>query len=217
MLTLAITAPPALSIEAAVSDDSYNISTTVQGAQPTMVIKGSTGQRAYMRFTIMGKQSPSSPPAQSDHGPVRYDTTSDQIARATLRVFASAVGTPPVTLQLFKLTSSWEELTLKMGVLPQPYPTPVTALITGTPDATVQVTSGDDYVYFDVTTLVRAWVDGTANYGVVIQASTTSAASVTLDAKENVTNAHPAVLQIVVEPATVPKRGDVSMGIFITP
>ena len=206
------------------SDDSYSYTTTsAYGTAPTMVIKGSTGYRAYMRFTIMEKYPPSSPPVHSDHGPVRHDTTSDQIARATLRVFASAVGTGPVTLQVFRLTSSWDESTLKMGLLPTPFPTPVTALITGTPDATVQVTTlGDDYVYFDVTNLVRKWIDGPTNggfqnYGIVIQASTNSASSVTLDTKENATNAHPPVLQITVEPATVPQRGDVSMGIFTNP
>ncbi len=47
--------------------------------------------------------------------------------------------------------------------------------------------------------------------------STGGAGVVTFDTKESTTNFYESVIEILVEPATVPKRGDVSMGIFTTP
>lgn len=119
-----------------------------------------------------------------DNSAVPTGTTSAEIGRATLRVYVNRVNTPG-TLTVAPVGADWRESALTWQTLP-----PI-----GQAVDVEAVTDEGQYVAFDVTALVKRWVDTPAsNFGVAITATSTD---VVLDSKENDTTAHPATLDVV--------------------
>jgi hypothetical protein len=203
----------AFGIEAAITADTSTLSTAPQGAATTMVVGLATNRRIFLRFAI--QQAPaSSPRLQDQDGPLPIGLRSEEVTRAVLRMYANVIASGPVDLRIRPVTSAWTEADLKTTLLP--------TWDTSTVSATVQVTAANQYVHFDVTSLVKSWLKfaagepgGLENFGLVIEsADSVPAAAVTFDTKESTTNFYESVLEIFVEPATVPQRGNLSMGVF---
>ena len=110
-------------------------------------------------------------------------TTSAQVGRATLRVYVNRVNVPG-TLTVSPVTAAWNEAAVTAQTLP-----PLASAI----DVEAATDEGM-FVVFDVTALVKTWVDTPAtNFGVAL---TATSADVVLDSKENDATAHPATLDI---------------------
>lgn len=111
-------------------------------------------------------------------------TTSAQIGRATLRVYVNRVNTPG-TLTVAPVAGDWRESAVTWQTLPS----------LGAPVDVEAATDEGQYVAFDVTALVKRWIDMPAsNFGLAITATQTD---VVLDSKENDATAHPATLDVV--------------------
>ncbi len=110
-------------------------------------------------------------------------TTSSQIARAVLVLYANRVDTAG-TVSVLPVVRPWNEMSVTYQTLP--------AL--GSLAQTVNVASAGTLVAVDVTSLVQGWVATPAtNYGVALTAGT---AVVAFDSKENDLTSHPATLAI---------------------
>ncbi len=80
-----------------------------------------------------------------------------QIISATIHMYSSGyLADLPTTVKLGKITSPWNEATVKWDNKPS-YVNYTNAVIT---------IGGYHWLHFNVKTLVQEWVDGTANYGV---------------------------------------------------
>jgi hypothetical protein len=120
------------------------------------------------------------------------NTTWEHVARATLKVYTSAM---PVRgpVHVFAAGGPWSEATLKHSAAP------ATRLVPGTaaPYATQTPEGVRKYMAFDVTELVRDWLDGTVpNNGLVLVPGSPTV-NVSFDTKEATTTSHPAVLDVV--------------------
>lgn len=117
-------------------------------------------------------------------------TTWNQISRATLTVYVNSMVAPG-TLRVERAVGAWTEDRLTNLVAPATGNDP-----NGSVYASARITAAGKYVAFDVTELVRDWVDGTApNYGLVlVPADGTVQAAI--DSKEATASSHPAVLDI---------------------
>ncbi len=110
-------------------------------------------------------------------------TTSAQVGRATLRVYVNRVNVPG-TLTVSPVTAAWNEGAVTAQTLP-----PI-----GNAVDVEAATDEGMFVVFDVTALVKTWVDTpAANFGVAL---TATSADVVLDSKENDATAHPATLDV---------------------
>ncbi len=120
---------------------------------------------------------------QFDLGPLPAGTNATQITRATLRLFCNRADTPgTVTVQA--INAFWTESTVTYATLP--------AL--GTAVQTAQASAAQQFVTFDVTSIVQQWISAPAtNYGLAL---TSTAAVVQFDSKENDQTAHEPQLQI---------------------
>lgn len=113
------------------------------------------------------------------------------VAKATLSVFVNRVLTPG-TMQVFAVKQPWKESLLSDSISPALLHNPET----GAAYASAKVTDSLKWVNFDVTELVRDWVDGSvSNNGIALIAADTSLA-VILEAKEMREGSH-AVLEIL--------------------
>ncbi len=118
-----------------------------------------------------------------DLSAVPAGTTSAQVGRATLRVYVNRVNVPG-TVTLSPMTAAWNEAAVTSQTLP-----PI-----GNAMDVEAATDEGMFVVFDVTALVKNWVDApSANFGVAL---TATSADVVLDSKENDATAHPATLDI---------------------
>lgn len=118
-----------------------------------------------------------------DLGTLPGTVTASQVGRATLRVYVNRVNTPGV-IGVAPVLAAWAEGAVTAQTMP--------AL--GSAAQVAAVTDEGQYVTFDVTALVQAWVKTPAtNFGIALSATT---ADVVLDSKENDTTAHPAELLI---------------------
>lgn len=113
-------------------------------------------------------------------------TTAAQVLRARLIVFPGEVSTGG-TVNLYEVTSSWNESSVTYATRPRIASTPVTSNA---------ITAANSFHDFAVTGLVQSWVRTPAsNFGIELQAS--GSTNITLDSKENAATSHPAILEIV--------------------
>ena len=126
----------------------------------------------------------------SSHGLFLFNLSSltgTTVAWARLRVYVNSVPAAGA-VDLGTASASWSELTVNgvggPGVL--------------SPIATAVAISSPGYVTFDVTATVAAWLSGTTNNGFILTPNAgTPGVIVYLDAKENPSTSHPAMLEVV--------------------
>ena len=117
-------------------------------------------------------------------------TTWNQVARATLTVYARTVTTAG-SVRVENANGGWTEGTVTNANAP------VTANDAGgNVYASASFTTSGMYVTFDVTELVRDWVDGVVvNHGLALVPAD-GAVRVTLDSKETTASSHQATLEV---------------------
>lgn len=95
--------------------------------------------------------------------------TAQQLSKATLSIFVCTVNTPGM-LNVLAVNGNWNETTVTGLNAPPLLPSPDT----GKPYASARVQTAKTWVSFDVTELVRDWMDGTRqNLGLAIVAADT--------------------------------------------
>jgi hypothetical protein len=119
-------------------------------------------------------------------------TTANDVNQAWLRIWVnnSTVATGLITLK--PITSAWDENTIKNNNS--------SGMTYGTPSITdFSVTTSQDFVDIDVTTWVKAWINGTlTNNGIQIEASSSSTGqNLYFDSKESQNTSHEPQLEIV--------------------
>jgi Collagen triple helix repeat (20 copies)/TGF-beta propeptide len=125
---------------------------------------------------------------QFDLSPVPASAT---VAKATLRLFVSSVSGSG-SFDVYKVNNTWTETGLNWGNMPG-----FGASATGVHPVSITSANVNNFVDVDITSLVQQWVAGTAtNYGVALQA-TTSSASFSFDSKEGQNTSHEPELLIV--------------------
>ncbi len=107
------------------------------------------------------------------------------VRSARMRFFVLKTATRPANMNLYRVTSPWEEILT--ATVNQPQFDPVVA-----PLAQVAVNKDKSFVYADVTELVRDWMTNGNNHGVAITAQTL----VRLGSKEGSATGYPAELEI---------------------
>ena len=136
-------------------------------------------RRSWLQFDL----APALPP----------QVTWSKVVKSTLSVFVHHVYTPG-SIQVFAVKDPWLEETMSDSIAPKILPNPDT----GGAYASAKVTVASKWVSFDVTDLVRDWVDGTLpNNGLALIAGD-SVAFVSLQPKEMMGGSQ-AVLEIVTE------------------
>ena len=169
LCVLFFAAVPAWSVQATLVGDAH-----VSALQPTVNSGSLSNLNVGGGYTSL---------MQFDFGVLPAGTTASQITRATLRVYlnrADAAGTVSAQTVL----GAWNEGSVTYATMP-----PLGAVV-----QTAQAGTAGQFVTFDVTPLVQAWVSGaTANNGVAL----TAASSVLqFDSKENDQTAHAPQLEI---------------------
>lgn len=108
------------------------------------------------------------------------------VAWARLRVYVDKVSTGG-TLDLGAASGSWAEASVSG----------TSGIAVGSLIGTAAISSSG-YVTFDVTSQVAAWLSGAPNDGFILTADgSTPGLSISIDAKENASTSHPAVLEVV--------------------
>lgn len=117
-------------------------------------------------------------------------TTADNIAKATLRVWVSRIGTAGA-IGVAGVNSAWDEASVTFSSSP---------LLGGT-ESTALVATANTFATMDLTSLVKTWiVTPFANNGVAVSAATAAPSTVVfLDSKENSATSHAAALEIVLK------------------
>lgn len=175
MCTLVGTLPlPAAAMDAQLTGDTYISSTSPSnnfGSLPILSV--GNGNRAFLNFDLQGLPA---------------DTSREQIAKATLILWISKVGTAGA-LDFAQLTSAWDESVVTDNTAPS----------IDTAFASLPANKAGQWVSIDVTNTVKQWVEYPAsNYGLAIEASTSSPlTAVYLDSKENTGTSHPPRLEVV--------------------
>jgi hypothetical protein len=202
---LLLLALPVRAVDVALTDDAYTAGysgylNTNYGAAVSLSVSGlssgaATNRRAWVRFDLAGA--------------LPSGTTWDLVQKATLRVYVNTV-TAAGKISIMAATAAWTESTLKQNIAPGTRGFDAN----NTPYVQQTVSVADKYVTFDVTEVVRDWMDGTvANYGIVLVPGDT-VINVQLDSKEATANSHPMALDITLATRRVNPAGDVSMGQF---
>ena len=121
---------------------------------------------------------------QFDLSTLPAGTTAAQISRATLRVFCNRADAPGA-VQVQAVGGAWTESAVTYATLP-----PLGATV-----QTAQVSAAGQFVAFDVTQAVQAWVSGAAtNNGLALVGATGTV--VQFDSKESDQTSHEPVLEI---------------------
>lgn len=140
------------------------------GATPTINVGGPTNFQGLVQF---------------DFSTLPAGTTASQVSNATLQLFVSRIGAPG-SVDISAADAPWTESTVTGSGFPGP----------GTPVASaVPVSIANSYIVLDVTTQVKAWLNGAANNGFLIVADATGSL-VYFDTKESQSTSHPAVLEV---------------------
>jgi hypothetical protein len=138
--------------------------------------------RGFLRFDLR----PALPPG----------VTAAQLAKATLSLNVYAVSIPG-PIDILAVDGVWSENTLKGNNAPPLLNSPRTKL----PYATTRVETPKTWLSFDVTELVRDWIDGTLpNHGMALVAGDTRVI-VSFTTKELGFGRNPAELELVYSPA----------------
>ncbi len=169
-------------VEALLVGDTHTSETkaaTIAGGATAMVVQGGVAnRRAWIQHDLKAV--------------LPANTKWDQVARATLKVYTSAM---PVRgpVHVFAAGGPWSEATLIHSAAPAIRTMPGTA----SPYATQTPEGVFKYTVFDVTELVRDWLDGTMpNEGLVLVPGNPTV-HVSFDTKEATTTSQPAVLEVV--------------------
>ena len=117
---------------------------------------------AYLRFDLAGS--------------LPSGLAASNVSKATLRLYVDAIVSPG-TFDVYLANGPWSESTLTVNTPPPP----LGALVT----SGIHVTTVLKYIDVDVTSAVQAWLNGTANNGLVLVPSTGSNIFAAFDSKEN--------------------------------
>ena len=175
---------------AVLAQDTYtcsipNLSRTVMGQSSGLCVDGRafSRKRAWLQFDLPAALPP--------------NVTWANVVRATLSVYVNQVYTGGV-LEVYGVKQPWSESSLTDLNTPALIANPDT----GRAYANTRINSSAKWVSFDVTELVRDWVEGVLpNNGLVIAAADGSAVAL-LQSKEMNAGAH-AELEILTEPKSV--------------
>ena len=167
-------APSAQALDSPLAADTYVSSTNPTlnfGAQATLNIGGSS-------LALVGFDLSTLPPG----------VTPDKLVKATLVLYVNRIGVAGA-VEVQTALSGWAESTVTNATAP-------TLSGPGT-GPVVAIAAGAQYVSVDVTTQVKAWLNGAPNYGLAITpALSAPATAVFLDSKESTTTGHTARLDI---------------------
>jgi hypothetical protein len=116
-------------------------------------------------------------------------TTSSQVAKATLRIWLSRIDQPG-WCSVSRVTNNWDETSLTLN-----------NSIVGESIASRGADRAKRFLVFDITELVRSWLDGSANFGVALRGVPLPfvklpALNARIDSKENTATGHLPTLQI---------------------
>ena len=171
--------------EAVLLDDAYTGSSAAlrnsnYGALPYLLIDGKqdTEKQGWLKFDLLSV--------------LPVGASSTQLAKATLKLYANKVSRPG-SVNLWAVgPAPWTETGLKYANSPA-Y---LSAGAIGVPYSTAAANTTGQFVVFDVTELVRDWMDGVvANSGLLLTPASPSML-VYFDSKESKTTSKPAVLDI---------------------
>jgi len=145
---------------------------------------------------------------------VQFDVSSvpsgSTINSATLELYATAV-TGGLTLNAHRITGAWTETGVTWTNQPA---------YNSTADASIAGGTGTGWKIWNVASVVQQWVGGTANYGLVVKASTEtglSATTYTFASKEYATTTYRPILRINYTPPTTINCDYVGSGICSVP
>jgi hypothetical protein len=174
-LTAALVSPAAAFAETGtLTDDAFIVTqpSNVDVRGPVLVVSGRPVSVAYIRFEATSALPPG--------------TTQDQVAKATLRLYASKVAHGEGGLTVSRVTGEWDETTL----------TPTTELALTPEVPGVVVTQAKEFVTIDVTQLVKDWISGSQpNDGLALVAENEDSL-VAFDSKESDLTSHQPTLEI---------------------
>jgi len=173
------------------------------GSNQVLVVQGPNAIRnqpaasAFIKFKLTGSSS-------TQMGDLPSGTPGKDIKKATFRLFVSSVTTP-ASFDVFPITGSWNE----DSTTDPPYD------ITNPVIKGVQVTSANSYLAFDITPLVKQWLDydlnnpaagGLANNGIAIVPAKDAAGAfvnpsmvVQFDSKESGKTSHQVQLSVLLD------------------
>ena len=122
--------------------------------------------------------------------------TASQIQQATFTVYVHTVGVSG-GLDLATLTTGWSEGSVTYNTAPVP---------SGAVLSNVPVSASNDYVTFDITSILQGWVTTpSSNNGLQITAALAQPGTqVILDTKESTTTSHPAFIDVVLTAGGTP-------------
>jgi hypothetical protein len=127
---------------------------------------------------------------QFDLSSVPNGVTPDQLNRATLRLFDTAMTTSGA-FDVFLIKSAWKEGAVTFNTLPTLAGQASTTLLK------VNAANKNNFIVVDVTSVVKTWLAAPAtNNGIALVASPSSAISVAFDSKESGTTSHEPVLEL---------------------
>ena len=166
--------------DAYTSTNSNVQSGNLSGKGPAIVVSGSNAKigdkpegpaNSYIKFKLT-----SSLPA---------GTTADNVAKATLKLYVSAVNSPS-SFDVYRITGSWNEDSITSA-------TPLTLV----PEATGVTPSGaNSFLVIDLTQLVKDWLSGAQpNNGIALVAATSNTL-ISFDSKESFVTSHEPRLEI---------------------
>jgi hypothetical protein len=168
MIGLLLSSAAAFGADAVLVGDAMTRSSDIAknyGAMSTITV--GQGARGFLQFDLGGLPR----------------ITSVNVANATLRLYVNRVNSPGL-LMIETATALWTEATITDGTAP------ASAALTSVP-----VQAANQFVYADVTAIVKQWVDlPSSNFGFVLKAG--SAAEFVVDSKESTTTSQPAQLLI---------------------
>jgi hypothetical protein len=132
------------------------------------------------------------------------DTAASHVTHARLRLWVNSRSTAAGSITLTPVTTHWDEYTLKHNTTGD--------LTFGRPQLSeLQVESMNNFISIDVTTLVKAWLNGTlVNEGIEIAPSAnTKFLDLAFDSKESDRTSHEARLEISLDnSANTPSRSN---------
>jgi len=143
------------------------------GGLPTLNVGGGTSSQSLVLFDLTKLPA---------------GTTGSSVTSAILRLYVNKV-TVPGAIDLSAANAPWSELSVN-GTTP-PVPAAGSPVQLGIP-----VSVANEYITVDVTSQVRAWLNGIPNDGFIITANPPST-TVYFDSKESVSTSHPATLEIL--------------------
>jgi hypothetical protein len=178
-----LTFATASALEAPLIDDAYVDNGTSGTPVPNNTNYGKAGiLRVYQNGTRVMRSL------------IRFDVSSavvppgaisSQVSQATLRLWVNDAGGTIASFKIARLTAPWDETTLKNNT--SPFPTWSTATETTVTSAGV---AEGEYLDIDLTAWVKAWMDGTPNYGMILFPLSGTTVDMRFDTKESLDTAH---------------------------